>query len=526
VTLDEALNELGIDDEAGVDGARRAYLRLLKKRKPEVDREGFMRLREAYELAKPYFEELELCRVVDEAMDAEAARPDGGRDVVRLETPAGVVYLHRAPPLGPDELAFPDEPTSEQDEPPIDEDKPAVENHLGGFEPNVEDSELAHDAVSEGAPETQTQAPIEPAVDSAVKAVDTEPTEPSIDELIAAGKLKKAARLMGRQYRVAIDQASIDVDVPAPHQAVLLLLRMHEKNRVEEAKVFEKEFAEWLSSTGASVRIMAGPVSVMWLLVRELGALSKSFPLDLRESISTAIIAGKLDDAQRRARWFQMRDPDRARNAALDLHAHAPTLATLLGETLAPTATRAAPGRSSSGGNWGYGIAFVVLLNLMRVFVNSPNDTQTSYRGKSDLGEYYRPKPSPAPESIAPSISVRVPDGSDAGLAVDDSFQIDKRWDEILKVAQQLETRAERSAELEHWIVQRARFVRASIEKRDCGIAEAELNGFVKDMVFLSDPFKAALLPNAKKIDSMLRAECHRNDTVKTSPDGGPAKKP
>src|SRR5262249_58722726 len=55
VTLDEALAELGIDRAAGSEGARRAYLRLLKTRKPETDPTGFMRLREAYEMVKSSF---------------------------------------------------------------------------------------------------------------------------------------------------------------------------------------------------------------------------------------------------------------------------------------------------------------------------------------------------------------------------------------------------------------------------------------------------------------------------------------
>jgi len=52
VTLEEAFVELGLDPDADRDGVRRAYLRLLKTRKPEADPEGFMRLRTAYERVK------------------------------------------------------------------------------------------------------------------------------------------------------------------------------------------------------------------------------------------------------------------------------------------------------------------------------------------------------------------------------------------------------------------------------------------------------------------------------------------
>jgi DnaJ-domain-containing protein 1 len=49
VTHAEALAVLGLALPTDADTARRTYARLLKKHKPEVDPEGFMRLREAYE---------------------------------------------------------------------------------------------------------------------------------------------------------------------------------------------------------------------------------------------------------------------------------------------------------------------------------------------------------------------------------------------------------------------------------------------------------------------------------------------
>ncbi len=51
MTLDEAFELLGVGRDSEPDDRRRAYLRLLKKHKPETDPEGFRRLREAYELA-------------------------------------------------------------------------------------------------------------------------------------------------------------------------------------------------------------------------------------------------------------------------------------------------------------------------------------------------------------------------------------------------------------------------------------------------------------------------------------------
>ena len=52
MTLDEARAELGVGAADDSDTVRRAYLKLLKTRKPDADPAGFQRLREAYEVAR------------------------------------------------------------------------------------------------------------------------------------------------------------------------------------------------------------------------------------------------------------------------------------------------------------------------------------------------------------------------------------------------------------------------------------------------------------------------------------------
>jgi hypothetical protein len=533
VTLDDALNELGIDHEIDADGARRAYLRLLKKRKPEVDRDGFMRLREAYELAKPYFEQIEMFRAIEKAASAEPSGVDGATELVRIEISPGVwvqfsrLQFSRPAETQPAELVAQDKLAAAEDKPPVMEDAAAVENVVAASESRNEQVPPVDEPPFEADVEPSANAPAELEVEPAAKEPDVESSEPSIDELIAEGKFKKAARRMRDQYRSAVQQGTIGVAVTAPYHAVLLLMRLHEKNRVDEARALEKDFADWLSSTGASVRIMAGPVGVMWMMARELSAVSKQFPPELREGISKAIIAGKLDDVQRRAGWFQLSDPARARNAALDLHAHAPTLSGLLGETLAPSEARTASGPSEvRRGGWAVVIALVMLTSVFRVFLSSPSSSPTSYHGQSDPGAYHRPSPSPSPDSYAPPKSIAAPD---AGPAVNDSVKMDKATrDKMVKVAQQLEATAETKAlkalENDRQIIQRARYVRVAIETGICGAAEAELNGFVTDMFGLSDPLKAALLPNAKKLDSMLRGACVKESAAKAPKDGGPKK--
>ena len=54
MTLDEARRELGVAAADDDERLRRAYLRLLKTRKPDADPVGFQRLREAYEVAREH----------------------------------------------------------------------------------------------------------------------------------------------------------------------------------------------------------------------------------------------------------------------------------------------------------------------------------------------------------------------------------------------------------------------------------------------------------------------------------------
>ncbi len=74
MTVEEARSFLGIAPDADSNTVRRAYLRLLKHHKPDVDPEGFQRLREAYELAASWVG-------VEWADEAEAEWADEGTEV-------------------------------------------------------------------------------------------------------------------------------------------------------------------------------------------------------------------------------------------------------------------------------------------------------------------------------------------------------------------------------------------------------------------------------------------------------------
>lgn len=522
MTLDEALNELGIDREADAEGARRAYLRLLKKRKPEVDREGFMRLREAYEAVKPYFEHIELYRAIEKVANTSSI-DDGSPQLIRIETSSGTVWVQKSgpAPVAPEE--------TNADKLAADEPAPAI------VEANDPVVSIEPPPVPAMEPVLLQQASFAPEVAEVVEPAalvvePSEPAEPSIDELMKQGKFKKAARLMGAQYRNALQQGTFDVDVSAPYQAIKLLLRLHEKNRLEEARALEKDFGAWIASTGSSVRMLAGPIGVQWLMVRELSALSEKFPPTLREGIAKSVIGGKLDEMQRRASWFQLSDPDKARFAASELHRHAPTLANLLGDTLAPPTARSAatPAISGSrGSTWGIGILVVLLLNIGRLCGGSSSDYSSSYRGKSDPNAFYRP--SSQSKMNDTSIGSDPAKPFDLGRMMrDESVKFDQKTQEkLIKLVEAMETAAEKLAKPEEkQIVQRIRYVRVAIEKSSCLDAEVEFRGAVTELQTMSTALKANLLPIAKKIEALLTPACAMSTTNQMVLDGGPNKKP
>lgn len=97
MTFDEALHELAIDATTSPEEARRAYLRLLRNRKPDVDPEGFRRLREAYEIVRagPLGTLLEEAASVRDAPAANATgdRAGGGVETARPFDAAALLTL-------------------------------------------------------------------------------------------------------------------------------------------------------------------------------------------------------------------------------------------------------------------------------------------------------------------------------------------------------------------------------------------------------------------------------------------------
>ena len=244
MTLDEAIAELRIDRGTSADQARRAYLRLLKERKPEVDPDGFQRLREAYELLR-----------------SSLAWRQGAAQ--RVNEPLFVAIPVRAP-----------------------ESEPARDNTAAEPPPVV----------------------VAPAAVLPEPAPPPDPDIARLNEvgrLVFTKHRQRAASLLAEHYEAAVARPGIVV--PPPAETLDLLLRAHEKGWLPVAAHLERAFALWLDAMGAEVRVLGGNAP-RWAVARELGALPSQLSPEVRSVMARAARTGELDQAMTSLRQIGARD--------------------------------------------------------------------------------------------------------------------------------------------------------------------------------------------------------------------------
>lgn len=398
VTLDEALAELGIDRDADSDGARRAYLRLLKTRKPETDPEGFMRLRAAYELVKSNVAFLEAFRprrpaasepiaaTIEPSAEGIEAPVEGIEAPVEgIEAPAEGIEASAEGAAPSAEGAAPsaegDAPSAEGDAPSGDRiEAPAAGIHL----PWAAETPLAEDE----------EAPVAHGNIAVMQA------------LLARGDYPKAAV----EARLILAAAKDRLDRPDP--PVLSLLRlMLELHRVAEpatAREVSAAFAAWLAATGQESKLIRGHAAVLWTLVRELDGLKKRLPDSVRTLIARAALDGDLGLAKPALESFRRQVPSIASAAGALMRRKAPVIAAAVADTLDPPVSveppfartaRMPPTNSSSGrGIW---FILMVIMAVVRILLAiGRSSTPTTY-----APSYADPPPAYAKPSEWPSMT-------------------------------------------------------------------------------------------------------------------------
>jgi len=359
VTLGEAFAELGIDLDASPDQARRAYLRLLKTRKPEVDPQGFMRLREAYDLAKRHVEmHATLRRIMEGGADPAEAPPIRPARAPETSGPAPAASGLAPAASGPAPEASGPAPAASGPEPAA-----------SGPEPEASEEGPAPSAEPEIPPAAAEAPPAEAEIPSAEDDdAEAPPSMAAFELFLARGAKASAARELARIF----EAAAHDVVGPPPplHKAIHLLVVLNGDDEAGPARVLAESVAGWLRVSGQEARLLRGDAAVRWAVARELSMLPEKFPSTVRVSIAHAALAGDLAQAKRELFAFQSRRPSAAMEAAGTLRRRAPTLAAALAESLDPPPEPArAPAASGGNGFRGVWAIVVVAMGLMRILM-------------------------------------------------------------------------------------------------------------------------------------------------------------
>jgi hypothetical protein len=246
VTLGEAFAELGVAADTRPDLARRAYLRLLKTRKPEADPDGFRRLREAYEIV----------------------RATGGRLRPMVTTPSPP-----APPPG-------ESAVSTEAGPAVPGEEPREATPPGAVSPPVE--KQVHEFPPALAPLLALQ------------------------QALARGEQPDAARRLTAIYAEAA--RNLDVPTPPPHVALELMLASYAAEPLDEAYALDDAFRGWLDAGGQEVRVLGG-LSAPWALLKELRSLPRGLSAPVRAVVATAIRSGEVKRARATLRELSFRNP-------------------------------------------------------------------------------------------------------------------------------------------------------------------------------------------------------------------------
>jgi len=328
MTLDEALQELGIERSASPEEARRAYLRGVKTRKPESDPEGFRRLREAYELVSGA-----LRSPASDAAPAEVQPEDGpdGEDWDDEEA---------APPelvnLAAQLSALPAETRLEQLLALL---RQTVQEHPGssgvrwwlveelnraGREQELLATLLGGEAA--GFPGfLETRAARFPGT---VEENDLARLEQSsdLDAVSVAAKVylqqSKSQEAVATLNRV-IDRLEAHED-PATRPVLPWLARMlltvEAAGLTADARALHDRLWQWLSDTGDPVLLQRWGMIHVWKVAHELGQLDPSFPAELRQAAALAALTGDIEPAVEKAKRLTKADSKKAEHFSTMLY--------------------------------------------------------------------------------------------------------------------------------------------------------------------------------------------------------------
>ncbi|TQF11950.1 hypothetical protein FJV41_31505 [Myxococcus llanfairpwllgwyngyllgogerychwyrndrobwllllantysiliogogogochensis] len=345
MTLEEARGELGVAAEAEPDLVRRTYLRMLKTRKPEVDPQGFARLREAYELLKAAHD------------GTEAPRTSAAPEPV---APATVDAPHASGPLSADarldtfRARFSTLPSDAPTDAPVLIAREAVESlpeagearhwlikALMASNRKEEATQAFRDAFNQGHPEfllAFAQTFPQRLTEAEINLLGTTAAHPFLwglaEELGTSDDWDKA----GQAALVALAAIKRHPEHPPPKPTWVLafLLQLHLNGRPREARALQASYSAWLEAEGLLGAFKEQDEAWVWMLVQELGELDDDVSPGVRKLLAHAVLNGNLENTREQMRAYRRREPERAAHALEQIRARCPSFHAALGESLVP----------------------------------------------------------------------------------------------------------------------------------------------------------------------------------------------
>jgi|JI10StandDraft_1071094.scaffolds.fasta_scaffold34915_2 hypothetical protein len=419
MSFDEALKVLGIEVSAGEDGARRAYLRLIRVHKPDRDPQGFQRVREAYDRVKG--------EIVWRARWAAAAEEDDAPDAEAIDEDAKEAKEAKEAAEGPVE-------------PPVESpevDSAAPDHHESAHAPasmafypanrrqDVADIPLESLKISERPRDIhiEAHAPMilqvneRPGLHFAESVIEGLRVVPRPDLPAETARAKPAptqwpAELMDRaRARIeaadfggvvdalaAYEAARLRPEAPDPdaHTALYLVLFLFGQGRRHDGRRVFEALRAWLRATGSERRLMGGQTAARLAVARSLADLPADTPELPMQVIAVATLDGALEAAHAPLRAFAAESPFSATVAAEHFEAHAPLLATTFGASLRSAGSVAQAKPKKAGGDWSVWLLVVVALYAIRALSTCASSNQPSAAFR------YIPPPSYSVPSLPP----------------------------------------------------------------------------------------------------------------------------
>lgn len=299
------------------DTLRRLYLRGVRKRRPEVDPEGFQRLRQAYELLQqPLFPQI-------------------------VELP-GVVGESIAPAAAPQEAPRPAAPASAS--------APAPATPPSGAEPGSTEPQAAESGGAE-AKVNGAEPAISPAAESAPPATDEQ----------GSAELYKMLR------KSLVTQALPGTQPPPVSLILQEIAHLYRDGMINSAQELAAALRTCLTGRGDEKDLIHKQLATRWLLLSELEATLPYLPVGAVRAIALGITAGDLDHAVPPLRAVVDAKDGLAESTAAVLQQKAPTLAAALIPALFPP-NPATPPQSALLIPWQ---AMFWLVTLLSVFSSS-----------------------------------------------------------------------------------------------------------------------------------------------------------